>query len=261
MAEVYRGYVGGKLPILDMDNLWGMYLDYETQMKVTDAVKDDVDRAVEEKFGVVVLAYQFYPSNYIFAKKPIRTAADIKGLRIRSPSLIVTDLLEAMGAQVQGSKFHDVYKSLQGETLDAAVSCGACGAKMLWHEVSDYLVGPIVALPHTWITMDAAQWAELSPDLQAIILGEAKRHEELTKKNSLSIWDGVMENEEAGMEHIEFTPELKELARKAALNKVLPNWVRRTGGPDSDPARIYNIKVAPILGVEITAEGKARELK
>jgi len=61
MVEVYRGYVGGKLAILEMDNLWGMYQDYDTQMKVTEAIKDDMDRIVEEKFGVVVVVDRVTP--------------------------------------------------------------------------------------------------------------------------------------------------------------------------------------------------------
>ena len=113
------------------------------------------------------------------------------------------------------------------------------------------------------MTVNGDRWAELSPDLQAIVREEAKRHEEITREKALTIWDedGIKENEEAGMEIIEFTPELEKLMREAALTKVLPNWIQRAGGPNSEAARIYNEKVAPIVKVEITAEGKAGEIQ
>jgi TRAP-type C4-dicarboxylate transport system substrate-binding protein len=263
LAEIYSGYIGGDLPIVDMDNLWGMYSDYETQLKVTDAIREDIDRIISERSGGVVLGYQFYPSNYYFAKKPLYTAEDIKGLKTRSHSTVLKDLLDGMGADAQFMAFSEVYTGLERGILDAAVTCGTCGSGLRWYEVTDYLVGPIVALSHTWITVNGDRWAELPPDLQAIVREEAKRHEDITRENALTIWDkdGIEENKEAGMEIIEFTPELKKLMREAALTKVLPNWIQRAGGPNSEAARIYNEKVAPILKVEITAEGKAREIQ
>lgn len=51
MAEIYSGYIGGDLPIVDMDNLWGMYNDFETQLKVTDAIREDMDRILSERTG------------------------------------------------------------------------------------------------------------------------------------------------------------------------------------------------------------------
>ena len=47
---------------------------------------------------------------------------------------------------------------------------------------------------------------------------------------------------------------------RVALNTILPNWVERTGGPDSDAVNLYNEKVAPIVGVTINPDGSAKEL-
>ena len=63
------------------------------------------------------------------------------------------------------------------------------------------------------------------------------------------------------MEYIEFTPELKDALRQASLTKVLPNWVERTGGPNSEAVRIYNEKVAPLLKVRVNAQGQAEEIQ
>ena len=54
-------------------------------------------------------------------------------------------------------------------------------------------------------------------------------------------------------------PEIKAALRKAAIEKVVPNWVDRVGGADTDAVRMYNTYVAPLLGVSIDSNGKAVE--
>ena len=127
--------------------------------------------------------------------------------------------------------------------------------------MTDYLIGPIIALSHSWITINGDRWDEMPADLQAIIQEEAARHEALTLKTATSIWDqnGIDENVAEGMEYIEFSDELKIELKKAAINVVLPNWIERAGGPTSEAAQIYNDKVAPILRVRVLPDGTAEE--
>jgi hypothetical protein len=48
---------------------------------------------------------------------------------------------------------------------------------------------------------------------------------------------------------------------ETAINSILPNWVNRAGGYDTEAVRIYNEKVAPILGIEVTPDGKAKKIQ
>ena len=65
--------------ILEINNLWGLFDDYETQTEVSEAIKDDIAQIVGERSGGVLLAFQFYPSNYFFTKKSLRKPEDIQG--------------------------------------------------------------------------------------------------------------------------------------------------------------------------------------
>ena len=38
---------------------------------------------------------------------------------------------------------------------------------------------------------------------------------------------------------------------------MIPNWVERNGGVDSEAAKLFNDKVGPIVGVTINADGSA----
>ena len=262
-GEIYSGYVGGDLPIIDMANLWGLIPNNETNLQIIDAVREDMHRIISEKSGGKVIGESYYPNNYYFAKKPLRTRDDFRGLKTRSHSTVLGDLIDGMGAEAQFVAFSEVYTALERGIIDAAVSCGTCGSGLRWHEVSDYLVGPVIALGVTYLTMNQSRWDEIPADLQAIILKEAAKHTEENRSLVTTEWSkkGIDENVSAGMEYIEFTPELKDALRQASLTRVLPRWVERTGGPDSEAVRIYNEKVAPLLKVRVNAQGQAEEIK
>jgi hypothetical protein len=36
---------------------------------------------------------------------------------------------------------------------------------------------------------------------------------------------------------------------------VLPNWIKRVGGPDTEIVRVFNEKIAPIVGLKINDDG------
>ena len=73
--------------------------------------------------------------------------------------------------------------------------------------------------------------------------------------------EGIDENTEGGMEYIEFSQDIQDALFLAGRNNVLPKWVERTGGPNSEAVRIYNEKAAPIIGVRVGADGLAEDIR
>ena len=71
--------------------------------------------------------------------------------------------------------------------------------------------------------------------------------------------DGIDLNVAEGMEHLPFTPEVAQGLRQAVLNNVIPGWVSRVGGPESEGARLFNAKVVPIVKVVVNPDGSASE--
>ncbi len=60
---------------------------------------------------------------------------------------------------------------------------------------------------------------------------------------------------EAGMEYVEFSPELRALSDKAVLEVMVPNWVERVGGADASIVKVFNEKVGPRVGMHIEPDG------
>ncbi|MAF37388.1 MAG: hypothetical protein CL696_00630 [Chloroflexi bacterium] len=259
MVEIYSGYIGGDLPIVDVANLWGVIGEIDTNWKTIEAVQGPIHKIIEERSNGVVLAESYYGNNYYYTNKKITTPADLEGLKIRSHSTVLGDLIDGMGGDAQFVAFSEVYTALERGILDGAVTCGPCGAGLRWFEVSDYLNGPIISIGVTYITVNKDRWDAIPADLQAIMKEEAMAHQKENRRVMEDVWDpaGITNNVDGGMEFVPFSQELKDALKQASIDSVIPNWVDRNGGADSEAAKMFNEHVGPIVGVKINADGSA----
>ena len=257
-AQIYSGYVGGDFPIMDMSNLWGLFATQQDQLDVIDAIQPKMAEVTLENGGVQI-AYMMTAHNYIFAKPQVDGLDDLQGLKVRSHSTVLSDLLSGMGADPQFIAFADVYTALERGVIDGAISCGSCGHGLRWYEVSDYLVGPIVSVGHSWFAVNADRWNAMPPDLQNIVLEEGARHAYLNRQLLFEHFapNAIAQNVEQGMTEVPFTDEMKAAQRQSAIENVVPGWVERVGGPTSEAAVIFNDVVAPIVKVQINPDGTA----
>ena len=263
VGEVYSGYVGGDLPLLDIGNLWGLSPSEEAHLELTDAIHDDLVAVLKETTGGQPIMRQYYPNQFIFSREELETLDQFENKNIRQHSTILGDLLAGLGAEGQFVAFADVYTALERGVLDGGVTGGEPGHSQRWYEVTDYLYGPIVgSVAVAYYTMGGASWDKLPPDIQQITLEVGREYEELARKTLIEEWNpfSVSANVESGMIHRPFSDEVQTKMREVALEVILPNWVQRTGGPDSAAAQLYNEKVAPIIGVAINPDGSAKEL-
>ena len=259
MAEIYSGHVGDDFPEMDISNLWGLYPTAESQLEIIDAIQPEMSQLTADNGGVQ-LFYTYTADSFLFSQIPIRSAEDFNGLKVRSHSPLLDDLLSGLGSEPQSTAFVDVYAALQSGELDAAISCGSCGHDVRWYEVAGYLAGPIVSITHGWFTMNQAQWDEIPADLQNIILEEGARHSAINRKLLRERWqqDAVTINQAAGMELNQFDESLLRAIQDASIERVVPSWVEQVGGPTSPIAAVFNEKVTPIIGVAIQPEGVVR---
>ena len=160
LAEVYRGHFGvtGDATTLEISALWGLYPDIETHSDATKAIREITARIVGDESNGIVLAQQVYPSNFLFFAKPLRKAADVKGLRVRSHNVAFDNLLAGIGAYPESRNFASVYHWLDVGQIDAVVSCSSCGSLLTWYEVADYLVGPLPAMRQSWLIISKGRW-------------------------------------------------------------------------------------------------------
>ena len=258
--EMYGGYIAGEFPFFDMMFLWGLYIEDKDQFLAVAATQGDVDRIISEQTNGGKVIFHGWagegPLSY-FTKKPIRTLEDLKGQRLRTHSTGLSDWVIGMGAEAQFLAFAEVYTAMERGILDGGSTSpwGAHGQR--WYEVVDYIIAPIastmISFPEI---MNAKSWNDLPPDIQQILLEEGAKYE-LETFRVLPTWNesGIPALLAQGMELIPMSPELKAKSFDVAVERVLPNWLKRLGGADTEGARIFNEKVTPILGVKINPDG------
>jgi TRAP-type C4-dicarboxylate transport system substrate-binding protein len=261
-AEIYSGYVGGDLPVIDVGNLWGLSPSNDAHLALTDAIEDEMISILRDATGGEPIFRAYYPNQYVFSRDPLPDLASYKGKQIRQHSTILGDLLAGIGAEGQFVAFSEVYTALERGILDAGITGGTPGYGQRWYEVTDYLYGPIVgSIGVTYVTVNGEKWNELSEENRTIIKEVGREYEAENLRLLKEDWDpaGISLNVAEGMEYSDFPDDVKAKMRDTALNLIIPNWVERAGGPTSEAVQIFNDKVGPIVGVVINPDGTATE--
>jgi TRAP-type C4-dicarboxylate transport system substrate-binding protein len=253
VTETYGGYVAGELPLVEILELPGIFPDPQTAKKAILAWKPTEAKLLDQKANAVLLAMAVYPDQAFFSKKAVRKPADFKGLKTRVHSVALASLVAGLGGEPLTIAFAETYTALERGTLDAAISGTKPGFGLRWYEVSKYLVGPISMRPHVALAVNKNTWKRLPPDIQKIMKDEAETLVEAKSFEAIEGWnkEGIDKSVEKGMEHLPFSPETQAAIKETLRAKVVPDWVKRAGGPEA--ARLFNEIIAPLVGYKVSA--------
>jgi len=195
---------GGAAPseVPDLSVLDGPYL-YDSLADYRKLVKSDwfksVSDQLEQKAGLKLLAANWlFGVRHVLTDKPIRTPADMKGLKIRIPPLEMwVETFKALDANAQTINFGEAYTALSSGVVDAVES-----PLESLYAAKFYEVKKVVSLTGhftNWIApiMSAKVFASLPPDIQAILLEEAEIGGEIITALALDREQGFREKLEA----------------------------------------------------------------
>lgn len=166
--------IGRFVPAAQVLELPYLYRGLDHMQKVAVAVAPDVDKLFEAK-GLRNLGYFFLGPRSIASKRPIRTLADMKGLRLRVPeSPLDVGLARALGASPTPVPFPEVYTSLETGVADAAEGEPATLFTTKWYEPTKR----VSLTKHIWhyrfLVMNGAKFKSLSEKNQKAVLEAAQ---------------------------------------------------------------------------------------
>ena len=273
-ATIYGGYVGGEMPPIEIQNLWGIYNSREQEFEATQAVIKDIEELVLAETGGVIMNHNWYSGNdqFFFCREKIENLDDFEGKKTRSHSAALSDWINGMGADAQFLAFAEVYTAIERGILDCGVTGADAGFGQRWYEVTDYIIGPLVSFPSNNNVINAEKWASIPENLQQIILEEAAKSElEALRISAIQNEMGLLKNTSddprgAGQDAMEFVPFSEEMTFRSlntsVMEHVVPAWVNRVGDT-SHPiiADTFNNKVGPIVGLRIDPDGSVVKLE
>ncbi|HKQ28461.1 MAG TPA: TRAP transporter substrate-binding protein [Burkholderiales bacterium] len=129
-----------------------------------------------EKKGLKLLAVWENGYRHITnSKRPIRTPADLQGLKLRVPEgKWRVKMFQAYGANPSPMKFSEVFTALQTGVMDGQENPFAQIASAKFYEVQKYLSLTGHVYTPSYVAVGAKKWAALPADVRKVIEASAK---------------------------------------------------------------------------------------
>ncbi len=160
------------VPVAGINGLAFAFKDYQTVWSAMDGDLGAHVRAAITKAGLHVFdrcldnGYR----NITSSTRPINTAADLKGFKIRVPvSPLWTSMFKALEASPASINFSEVYSALQTKVVEGQENPLAVIDLAKLYEVQKYCSMTGHMWDGQWVLANGKRWASLTPDLQAMI--------------------------------------------------------------------------------------------
>ena len=175
MVRVSTASFHGIVPESLIPSLPFLFRDIDHFRKAMYGAEGDKILAAFDKAGFIGLCLYESGARSMYAKKPIKSVADMKGLKVRvQPSDLMVGMVNAMGASPTPMPFAEVYTGLKSGLIDAAENNIPS-----YEETKHYESAPIysetmhVMTPEV-LVFSKKVWETLTPQEQAAIRKAAK---------------------------------------------------------------------------------------
>jgi TRAP-type transport system periplasmic protein len=165
------GFFGSYEPILNVIESGYLFRDSQHSYKVFDGPMGNEVRALVERHGVKLLGFYEAGLRHITNNvRPIKTPADLKGLKIRTPQAKYhLNTLKYMGANPVAMSFGELYTAMQQKVVDGQENPLSNIYTAKFYEVNKHLsLTGHLHLTHM-VMYSAKLWDKLPPDLQQVV--------------------------------------------------------------------------------------------
>ena len=175
MVRVSSASFHGIVPESVIPSLPFLFRDIEHFRKTMYGPQGEKILAAFDKAGFIGLALYESGARSVYAKKPIKSLADMKGLKIRvQPSDLMVSLVGAMGASPTPMPFAEVYTGLKTGLLDAAENNYPSYDEAKHYESAPVFSETMHVMTPEVLVFSKKIWDTLTPEEQAAIRKAAK---------------------------------------------------------------------------------------
>jgi TRAP-type C4-dicarboxylate transport system substrate-binding protein len=215
----------GSWPVMGIVSLPFLYknaYDLRERFKIGSPLFELVNKTLEEKNGVEMLAFGALPLEYLWTNKPIKDLTNLKGLTIRVGGADEANAIKSLGGSPVTMSSGELYEALQRGTIDGVVCYPGTIAGRSLQEVVKYCYKLPISAYGRCIFVEKSKWDSLPEDVRTLLSNEAIKYD----YNYLENAEKVHNNEswpkfkKAGMKIIEPSEEVVEKVRE----KCKPTW-------------------------------------
>jgi tripartite ATP-independent transporter DctP family solute receptor len=163
-----------RVGVLGLPFIWKSY---DHAIAVLDGPVGQELNADMEKAGFKVLSWavSWGYRNVVTAKKEVKTAADLKGLKIRTiPTKVFVAAVNAMGANATPMNFGEIYTSLQSGVLDGYEHTASTTISFKLNEVACCIAMTRHLMDPTVLVFSLAEWNKFNANEQAVMMKGAQ---------------------------------------------------------------------------------------
>lgn len=256
IASAQLGHHAGDAAINDGSDLAGLTGSMEEFRRVTDAFRPVMNQFYERQLGLVPITYQSYQSQVLYCRNAISGLADLRGRRVRTSGASQGDFVAYFGGTPVDVAFGETQQALAQGTIDCAITGTLSGYVAKWYEAAKYIYTLPVNYGSGATVANGQWWRGLNPAVRDFLTRELRKVEDrMWALNFEEDAMGIACNTQGpcplgapgGMTRVDPTPADTEARRRAALERVLPNWARRCG---AECVQQWNDTVGKLVGLQ-----------
>jgi TRAP-type C4-dicarboxylate transport system substrate-binding protein len=215
-------------PLFGADGLPFLADSYDSAMKLYQAQKPLLEKKFNEQ-GMSLLYSVAWPPQGIYVKKPINSAADLKGVKWRAYSPATARIAELVGAQPVTVQQAELSQAMATGVIESYMSSGSTGYDTKTYEYLKYFYDTQAWLPKNAVIVNKAALDALdAPSKQALLKASAdaqSRGWAASRKANTETLEKLKAN---GMKIVPPSPQLKADMKKVG-DVMLKEWLDKAG--------------------------------
>lgn len=260
ISEGTLSYMAGEAPEFESLDLPGLTGDINKQRGMANGLREKLTQIMAEKFNVKLLTMSPISLQVLYCNKPISGVDDLAGLKVRTFSRSMAELIEGLGAQSVNIPFSEVVPALDRGVADCAITATSAGNTARWWEVTDHLV----ILPMGWSMIffgaNSANWDRLPAETQTFLTEQFTAMEDRMWAQAASdVEDGINCNTASGscqngivadrpMTLVELSDADRTRVGEIVSGNVLKHWAERCG---AECVANWNAKAGSVIDLQI----------
>ena len=240
--EIKRAVQGGQAQIgevllVNFQNEWQIFGadgipfladSYDEAVKLWKVQKPLLEKKLAEQ-GMMVLYAVPWPPQGVYSKKPLNSAADLKGMKWRAYSPATSRIAELVGAQPVTVQAAEVSQAFATGVTESMMSSGSTGADAKLHEHVKYWYDTQAWLPKNAVLVNRAAFNALDKATQdAVMKAAADAEVRGLAASKKANGDSLAVLRAGGMQILPPSPQLKADMKKVG-DTLLKEWLEKAG--------------------------------
>ena len=172
IGEMFMGLLGNDNPIFKADNIPFLASDFTSAKRLWDATRPSIEKALE-KDGLKLLYAVPWPPQGFYTKKPISSAADLAGLKMRAYSPTTSRLAVLLKATPTTVQTPEIPQAFSTGIIDAMVTSPSTGvSSQSWDYITDY-TDTQAWIPKNMVIVNMRAFKRLDSEIQEAVMKAA----------------------------------------------------------------------------------------